>query len=184
MNAEAKPVLKKYRKNCIRVIHAVADKGMDYPLKIEVLMGLEYTQLMGSFQIKYRDRQMQDGGVDEKQEEEEDFFAEVSESVMRIGLWSLELFQNHDKMLTNPAQHAQYETIFTQLVQIAINLMNTDKPKIGRHIIEFVSHWLLLLKKVDKPENFAQFYQLALVELFNVSTSRICYPNWFKFRNN
>lgn len=157
---------------------------MDYPLKIEVLMGLEYTQLMGSFQIKYRDRQMQDGGVDEKQEEEEDFFAEVSESVMRIGLWSLELFQNHDKMLTNPAQHAQYETIFTQLVQIAINLMNTDKPKIGRHIIEFVSHWLLLLKKVDKPENFAQFYQLALVELFNVSTSRICYPNWFKFRNN
>ena len=56
MNAEAKPVLKKYRKNCIRVIHAVADKGMDYPLKIEVLMGLEYAQLMGSFQIKYRER--------------------------------------------------------------------------------------------------------------------------------
>lgn len=62
--------------------------------------------------------------------------------------------------------------------------MNTDKPKIGRHIIEFVSHWLLLLKKVDKPENFAQFYQMALVEIFNVSTSRICYPKWFKFRNN
>lgn len=66
MNAEAQPVLKKYRKNCIRVIHAVADKGMDYPLKIEVLMGLEYTQLMGSFQIKYRDRQMQDGAIDEE----------------------------------------------------------------------------------------------------------------------
>lgn len=47
VNAESKPVLKKYRKNCIRVIHAVADKGMDYPLKIEVLIGLEYTQLMG-----------------------------------------------------------------------------------------------------------------------------------------
>jgi hypothetical protein len=41
---------------------------MDYPLKIEVLMGLEYTQLMGSFQIKYRDRQIQDGGVNEEQE--------------------------------------------------------------------------------------------------------------------
>lgn len=127
---------------------------------------------------------MQDGGVDEEQEQEEDFFAEVSESVMRLGLWSLELFQNHDKVLTDPAQHAQYETIFTQLVQIAINLMNTDKPKIGRNIIEFVSHWLLLLKKVDKPENFAQFYQFALVEVFNVSTTRICCPKWFKFRNN
>lgn len=103
---------------------------------------------------------------------------------MRLGLWSLELFQNHDKVLTDPAQHAQYETIFAQLVQIAINLMNTDKPKIGRHIIEFVSHWLLLLKKVDKPEKFAQFFHLALVEIFNVSTTRICYPKWFKFRNN
>ena len=62
--------------------------------------------------------------------------------------------------------------------------MNTDNPKIGKHIIEFVSHWLLLLKKVDKPENFVPFYQLALVDLFNVSIARICYPKWFKFRNN
>ena len=66
VNFEAKPVLKKYRKNCIRLIHAVADKGMDYHLKIEVLMGLEYAQLMGSFQINYRDRQMQDGATDEE----------------------------------------------------------------------------------------------------------------------
>ena len=62
--------------------------------------------------------------------------------------------------------------------------MNTDKPRIGRHIIEFVSHWLQLLKKVDKPENFPQFYHLALVEIFNVVTSRICFPKWFKFRGN
>jgi hypothetical protein len=58
--------LKKFRKNCIRVVHAVADKGMDYPLKIEVLMGLEYTPLMASFQIKYRDRLLKDGSIDEE----------------------------------------------------------------------------------------------------------------------
>ena len=63
-------------------------------------------------------------------------------------------------------------------------MLNTDKPKVGRHIVEFLSHWLLLLKKVDKPENFPPFYNMALVEIFNVSTSRICYPKWFKFRNN
>jgi len=28
------------------VIHAVADKGMDYPLKVELLTNLEYTKLM------------------------------------------------------------------------------------------------------------------------------------------
>ena len=73
---------------------------MDYGLKVEVLMGLEYTPLMASFVIKFRDRLQVDGDVDE--DEEEDFFSEVSESVMRVGLWSLELFQNHDKVLTNP----------------------------------------------------------------------------------
>jgi hypothetical protein len=25
---------------------------------------------------------------------------------------------------------------------------------------------------------------MALIEIFNVSTSRICYPKWFKFRND
>lgn len=33
---------------------------MDYPLKIEVLVGLEYTQMMASFQPKYRDRKLEE----------------------------------------------------------------------------------------------------------------------------
>ena len=47
------------------MIHSVADKGMEYSLKIEVLIGLEYTPLMASFTIKYRDRILKDGIVDE-----------------------------------------------------------------------------------------------------------------------
>jgi hypothetical protein len=42
----------------------------------------------------------------------------------------------------------------------------------------------LLLKKVDKPENISDFYKMALIEIFNVSSSRMCFPKWFKFRNN
>ena len=34
------PSLKYYRRNAFKVISAVVEKGMDYPLKIEVLVGL------------------------------------------------------------------------------------------------------------------------------------------------
>lgn len=38
---------------------------MEYSLKVDVLTGLEYAPLMASFAIKYRDRILKDGFVDE-----------------------------------------------------------------------------------------------------------------------
>lgn len=51
---------------------------------------------------------------------------------MRLGLWSLELFQTPDKILTDPTHRAHYENIFLQLLKIGINILNTDRPKVGR----------------------------------------------------
>ncbi len=56
VNAGTHQGLKRFRKNLVRVIHAVADKGMDYPLKIDVLTSLEYCPLIASFEMKYRER--------------------------------------------------------------------------------------------------------------------------------
>ena len=100
---------------------------------------------------------------------------------MRTGLWSLELFMNHEKMLTDQAHQQAYENLFTQLLQLAINLLNTDKPRIGRPIIEFLSHWLLALKKL---ETLPPLYLQALIEIFNVTYSRLCYPKWYKFNSD
>jgi hypothetical protein len=49
--------------------------------------------------------------------------------------------------------------IFTDLIKLAIDLLNTDKPKIGRHIIEFLSFWIQALKCITRPEDFHEFYQ-------------------------
>jgi hypothetical protein len=48
--------IKQFRKNLIVVIHSIADKGMDYPLKIDVLTTLEYAGIMQSFKIVHRNR--------------------------------------------------------------------------------------------------------------------------------
>lgn len=98
--ANKDPKIKQMRRNLVRVVHSVADKGMDYSLKIDVLIGLEYSGIMQSFKIVYRNRNSK--ASMEEQEEEEEFFAMVSESVMKMGLWSLELFQNHTQMLPDP----------------------------------------------------------------------------------
>jgi len=63
--SESQAEFKRHRKQCIRVIHAVADKGMDYPLKVDILTRLQYAPLMSSFVIKYRDRILVEGVADE-----------------------------------------------------------------------------------------------------------------------
>ena len=49
----------------------------------------------------YRDRILDES--EEDQEEEEEFFSDVADSVFKVGQWCLEMFQNHEKMLPNPA---------------------------------------------------------------------------------
>ena len=71
-------------------------------------------------------------------------------------------------MLTDPAHHQQYEIIFSEIIKLAIDLLNTDKPKIGRHIIEFLSFWIQALKNITRPELFNSFYTQALIAIMNV----------------
>ena len=54
----SQPNMIPYRRDSLKVINAVVDKGMDYPLKIEILGQIEYVKIMQAFQIKYRDRVM------------------------------------------------------------------------------------------------------------------------------
>lgn len=54
--SQADEQFKLFRTNAFKVIHAVVDKGMDYPMKIEILVNLEYCSLLESFPIIYRER--------------------------------------------------------------------------------------------------------------------------------
>lgn len=72
-------------------------KGMDYPLKIELICNLKILDIIESFSIKYPDR-IEDVDLDE-QDNEELFYCEMSVLVDHIGQWCLEMHQNCSKLL-------------------------------------------------------------------------------------
>ena len=66
----------------------------------------------------------------------------MSDTVLKVGQWSLELFQHQDKFLLSPEHLQHYSSIFSRLLMVSIDLLDTDKPKISRNIVEFLSFWL------------------------------------------
>lgn len=96
--------------------------------------------MVESLDLKYRDRLV--NRLEEEQEEEEDFFSAVAFSINRVGQWCLELFMHHDKMLPSLEHQQRYENILTRLLKVSIRLLDTQKPLIGRKIVEFLSFWL------------------------------------------
>lgn len=63
-------------------------------------------------------------------------------------------------------------------MQYSLYLLNTDKPKIGRPILEFLSYYLQTFKKADEVSefNYAVFH-----EILKIITLRIKYPSWCTF---
>lgn len=51
---------KKFRTNALSCIHAIAYKGMDYPLKVELIVNLGFLDILESFKIKFRERPGED----------------------------------------------------------------------------------------------------------------------------
>lgn len=94
--------------------------------------------------MTYRERN-QDRFIDE-QEEEEEFFSQLAEIVFKIGQWCLELYGHEDKLLTSPEQMLYNSTLESMLAK-AFDLLDQERPAIGRHIVEFLSFWLQALKK-------------------------------------
>jgi hypothetical protein len=68
---------------------------MDYAVKIQLILALQYLELVESFQIKHREVDPS-GEDDEEAAEEEDFFSQVADSVFRAGQWTQELYGHHE----------------------------------------------------------------------------------------
>ena len=60
--------MKKFRNNALSCIHAIAYKGMDYPLKVELLVNLGFLDILESFKIKYRERPSEESDEQEEQD--------------------------------------------------------------------------------------------------------------------
>lgn len=73
---------------------------MDYHAKVELIVNINFLDILESFQPKFRDRPTEnDLDIQEEQDQEEEFFVELSEIVDKLGQWCLELFQNEEKLL-------------------------------------------------------------------------------------
>jgi hypothetical protein len=46
----------------------------------------------------------------------------------------------------------QYQYIYTKTIEKSLQLFDTDKPKVGRPLIEFLTFWLQEFKKADTLE--------------------------------
>ena len=46
----------KFRTGALSCFHAIVYKGMDYPLKVELIVNLRFMDIIESFDIRFRDR--------------------------------------------------------------------------------------------------------------------------------
>ncbi|CDW81505.1 exportin-t [Stylonychia lemnae] len=176
----------KYRANAISCFHSIVYKGMDYPQKVELIVNLQFLDILESFEIRFRERPSEDSDLQEEQENEEEFFEAVSEIVDKLGQWCLEIYQNQDKLLPSVQHQQQYEIIFSRCLKLALNLLDTDKPKIGRNCLTFINFWLQAVKKYyDQPATpIPQFYEQLFIELLRIIIKRVKYPEFCNFEGN
>ena len=48
--------MQSFRKNALRCLSAIVQKGMEYPVKVELIVNMQFMDILASFELKYRDR--------------------------------------------------------------------------------------------------------------------------------
>ena len=66
----------------------------------------------------------------------------MTDSMFKIGQWCLSLYQSHGKQLQTPEQCKQFEQLLEFLLVKGFDLIDCDKPQIGRPLLQFYTHWV------------------------------------------
>ena len=75
----------------------------------------------------------------------------VAETVNKLGQWCLELFPpKHQQLLPSPEHLQSFEMIFSRTILTALNLLDCDKPRIGKPVLQFLQQWLSHMKKLEE----------------------------------
>ena len=135
-----KPNYTEFRAAAFQCLGAIVDKGMSEVDKIQVIKQLEFLELLQKTYLESRD--WNDNQDEELQETETEYFTQVANSIFGVGQWSLQLYLNHTKILQSPDDQQAYVTIQEFLLSKAIDLLDSDKPKIGRPLVQFLLHWV------------------------------------------
>lgn len=120
---------------------------MDHPDKLKKLSELNFLTLIEQYKMTNTTLDI-DNVDDDDQKAEEEFFHIMAGCVSRLGIWCLELFGNVDKLL-GPEFQGVFDQLFSRIVDKAIQLLDTNKPRIANQLLEFSHLYMTANGKVQ-----------------------------------
>ena len=80
--------------------------------------------------------------------DEEEFFQILAGAINRVGQWCLEIHGTEKATYNNDeAQIAKYREVFQSIINRAIQLFDTDNPKIALPLLEFLTMFIKTYEK-------------------------------------
>lgn len=74
--------------------------------------------------------------------------------------------------------HNDFQVIFHFVLEKAVKLLDSDKPKIGRNIIEFLCP---LIQSMKKQQNLDDIMRNVFQHVLAIVIKRAKYPGWVTF---
>ena len=127
----------------INCVQAAVSKGMDHAQKIELISQLNYLDVVAHFQAMPKPELDINTCDDAAERRVERFHQIIAGSLNRLGVWALELKGHAFELLGgNQAAVAAYEQIFSKIIELSIQRLDTSRPRIGLPIAEMLTQYL------------------------------------------
>lgn len=141
--------MKKLRSPAFDCLGSIVGKGMSEEEKIQVIIQTGFIEEVSKVEFEKAKDRTEDDDLEEVDEEEK-FLSSISEAILRVGKWSLQLYGQHTRILQKEEDQKNYVVILEHLLNKAMYLLDCDKPSIGRPVLEFFAHWVQIHAK--QPE--------------------------------
>lgn len=144
--------------NCIQ---ALVNKGQDHAAKIDLIQQLTFLEILEHFQLQNTEMDI-DNYEDEAQLNEEKFFSIMAGALQKLGNWCLELIDNVKTLLKDDQMIAKYTQVFERIVNRALLLVDTDKPRIAIPLLDFFGNLIRAnMKWSTMEESHPTFQQIG-----------------------
>ena len=162
--------------NCVQ---AAVSKGMDHAQKIELISQLNYLDVVAYFQAMPKPELDINTCDDAAERRVEQFHQIIAGSLNRLGVWALELKGHANELLGgNQAAVTAYEQIFSKIIELSIQRLDTSRPRIGLPIAEMLTQYLRAHQKLkDASEDPVAHGHIC--SIVTILMKRLPMPEWF-----
>ena len=150
---------------------------MDHADKIQIIGQLDFLSLIESYRMTRLTIEI-DNVDDEEDKSEEEFFHIMSTSLNKLGIWCLELSGNVNNILNDPTLAATFEQIYERIMSRALDLLNTNRPRIANPLLDFFNKYMTSIRKINQLEETDPLF-VKILSLIEITISKYPYPEWF-----